>query len=179
MVARRILAYLLQTFWDKGGKATSLKWTFSCSPSFFFVGLEQWNWHPVTVNRCRWNQFPLISFASSFCWNEIFGFKTVHMRFTRGLRSAESLNPAVPVRICTPNPHERWFLFFFFYTLLPPNTPSTILLTHHFSSVALFLNINVIFHHQNPQIFFSPQSSFNHPQLILLGVVHCAHSVKK
>lgn len=166
MVAKTILACLLQTSLDKRGNATSLKWTlFSFSSS---RGLEQRNWHPVTVNRCRWNQFPLISFASSFCWNEIFGFKTVHMRFTPGLRSAESLNPAVPAQICTPNPHERWFLsLLFFYTPPPPHTHTHTRShsSHCLSSVALFLNINVIFHHQTlrspppPRLHLTTRSS--------------------
>lgn len=167
-------------FWIK-----EAKWPACSGPSLarllcFFGGLEQWNWHPVTVNRCRWNQFPLISFASSFCWNEIFGFKTVHMRFTRGLRSAESLNPAVLVRICTPNPPERWFLsFLFFYTLLPP-PPTLAHSSHCFSSVALlFLNINVIFHHQTLWFFFPP-SSLHLPTRSSSSSVSCtAHTVSR
>lgn len=74
------------------------------------------------------------------------------MRFTRGLRSTESLNPAVPVRICTPNPHERWFLFF----AAPPPHPQP---SPHTRSPILLLCCFISEHKcnfppSNPQSFF-------------------------
>lgn len=47
-------------------------------------------------------------FASLFCWNKIFSFKTVPI--LAGLRSAESQNPWLPtqLQICRRNPPEGW-----------------------------------------------------------------------
>lgn len=58
-------------------------------------------------------------FASLFCWNERFSFKTVTI--LAGPRRTESQNPWLPtqLQICRPNPAEGWlslaFLSFFEY----------------------------------------------------------------